>query len=181
MKKQIQKGFTLIELMIVVAIIGILASIALPAYQDFTIKGRVTEGIGLAAPLKLELATNVSTVADLLVIANDWNAQPEHDGTQDTSKYVDGISVNNVSGIITIDYIGTTVGVLEGTEDTLLYTPFVRTAAGVSPLATALGAGRSGALDWACTSATKTTAAAGGFGAVGVGTILAKYVPASCR
>ena len=59
-KHGLQKGFTLIELMIVVAIIGILAAIALPAYQDYTIRAKVAEGIGLANALKIVLADNAA-------------------------------------------------------------------------------------------------------------------------
>ena len=56
MKKAIQKGFTLIELMIVVAIIGILAAIAIPAYQDYTIRSQVTEGLNLASAIKASVS-----------------------------------------------------------------------------------------------------------------------------
>jgi len=57
--KQVQKGFTLIELMIVVAIIGILAAVALPAYQDYTVRGRVTEVLGLMGGAKTTVTENI--------------------------------------------------------------------------------------------------------------------------
>lgn len=68
MKRTMQKGFTLIELMIVVAIIGILAAVALPAYQDYTIRARVTEGISLATAAKTAVAESFSNTASGKII-----------------------------------------------------------------------------------------------------------------
>ncbi len=61
--KKIQQGFTLIELMIVVAIIGILAAIAIPAYQDYTIRAKVTEGLSLAGSAKIAVCRRLSRAA----------------------------------------------------------------------------------------------------------------------
>lgn len=91
--KNLQKGFTLIELMIVVAIIAILAAIALPAYTDYTIRARVSEGLVAASSLKSTIAENAANAAsDLTLGAASWTA----------TKNVASLSGNGTNGVITV-------------------------------------------------------------------------------
>lgn len=173
--KTMQKGFTLIELMIVIAIIGILAAIALPAYQDYTVRTRVTEGLALAESLKTAIAAEVSTPNDLEVTVNQWNSQAG--GLGATSKYVTSVLGKADTGLITVTYNKASVGA----EGTLTLTPWVRTDSTGKALKDALAAGESGVIDWACASATNATATKQGITPVAAGTLVNKYAPSSCR
>ena len=98
--KKIQQGFTLIELMIVVAIIGILAAIAIPAYQDYTIRSQVSEGLSLAAAAKTAIAeTYLNTGA---APTNRTVAGMSANAIDTNGKYVTGVEVTN--GTITVTY-----------------------------------------------------------------------------
>ena len=97
---KLQKGFTLIELMIVVAIIGILAAIAIPAYQDYTIRAQVSEGMNLAAAAKAAVAESFLNRGT--APANRTAAGMSATATDTSGKYVTGVNVTN--GTIIVSY-----------------------------------------------------------------------------
>ena len=130
--QKIQKGFTLIELMIVVAIIGILAAVAIPAYQDYTVRAKVTEGLSLASAAKTSVSEYFSS-NDKLPTSNAQTGLA-------TSTSISGNNVSSVTvtdpGVITIVYSGSSTSTIKAS--TLLLKP--------KPTA--------GKIQWSCTGGT---------------------------
>jgi type IV pilus assembly protein PilA len=157
--KSIQKGFTLIELMIVVAIIGILAAIAIPAYQDYTIRAQVTEGLNLASDLKAGVGEVYAQTGDFAGIGLT-QIGVSGGTTSKSGKYVAEIDV--VDGVITITYGKQANSKING--KTLSLSP---------------GNNVNGDVVWVCGN----KAAPSGVTVATTGTtdLLDKYMPANCR
>jgi type IV pilus assembly protein PilA len=161
--RNVQKGFTLIELMIVVAIIGILAAVALPAYQDYTVRAKVTEGLTLAASAKTAVAENAANGAPF---ASGWTSPA-------ATKNVASVGIDQTSGAITITYDTA----IDSGGKTLILSPVdgAPTGTALAGTATASTIPTAGSISWNCKSKDST------YGTGTAGTIQSKYVPAECR
>ncbi|MCC5793062.1 MAG: pilin [Legionellaceae bacterium] len=129
---KMQKGFTLIELMIVVAIVGILAAVAIPAYQDYLVRARISEGLGMAGALKTVVAEN-AIAGQPLAVGTETLVSAQ------ATPNVQSMAVNNDTGVITVTYTNAAQGVV------LTLTP-------ESPAGTVLASGTppTQAITWNC-------------------------------
>lgn len=162
----IQKGFTLIELMIVVAVIGILAAIALPAYQDYTVRSRVSESLVMASAAKIQVQSMLASGNPL----NDSQGYAAGFTAPSATENTAGITINPQTGIITL-----TTSNAAG-NGTLTFTPNI--AGNLLPDGRTAFQPPAGAVAWRCAAA---GASAAGFAGVTPGTLPARFAPAECR
>lgn len=172
-----QKGFTLIELMIVVAIIGILAAVAIPAYQDYTVRSKVSELIVAGASVKSAISEGYQTngmngVASAATSSTKGLGVGTPAGTANVSKYLEKIEVTP-AGVVTLTSSADTSLPTDARQKTIILSPYANGAV--------LAAGAEGSVEWACATTTNVQAVDRLAALTAVGTLPAKYAPSECR
>ena len=175
MKRTLQKGFTLIELMIVVAIIGILAAVALPAYQDYTVRARVSEAILAASSCRTTITEVIQSNTNKDAVS-EWGCEVS---TGSGTKFVTSIStlpgaagnaIGNTAGRVVVEVAPAVGGQVTATTNNLRMQPCSASTQNTFTLCVAPQWGQA-VNSWIC----------GPGNATGANAILAKYLPGSCR
>ena len=190
--KSVQKGFTLIELMIVVAIIGILAAVAIPAYQDYTVRAKITEVLTAGSSAKSAISEGFQTNG-MVGVDSAAAAISKGSTAAPVSKYLKSISsptsivaeggtAGTATGIITLTTTSDASLPTDAQNATIKLVPYVTSA--TNGAAAALAAGQEGSVQWACgtdTIAQATARLGATIAATATGTLPAKYAPSECR
>lgn len=174
--KNLIRGFTLVELMLVVAIIGILVALVIPAYNDYLIRSRISEGLFAATTVKTQITSNANSANALADTVDDWNSQAGGLGLN--TKYVRSILADRVTGEITVSFETASVGA----AGTLVLTPYLTAGGVTTQLGTALAADNTlGVIYWTCASTSNAVGIANGAPALNLGALEARFAPPECK